>query len=191
MVQRVVDGRRHRGIALGEVASETRWRTSAIRRRRCRRLAAPRPLVGRRLRRRRTARGRRSRRPLPSASWRPDRDPARAGPHPRRPRRRHDAPVAGVPHHRQRRQHPVADGGNRLAGDRPAARHHHQGHRSVGRLDAGPRLGARRPRLPQRQRRRGGHRRDARHRSGGRASSTAPDTCGAGCRIRSSSRWRR
>ena len=52
------------------------------------------------------------------------------GPHPRRPRRRHDAPVTGVPHHRQRRQHPVADGGDRLAGDRPAARHHHQGHRS-------------------------------------------------------------
>ena len=129
--------------------------------------------------------------PLSIAPWRPDRDPTRTGPHPRRPRPRHDAPVAGVPHHRQRRQHPVADGGNRLAGDRPAARHHHQGHRSVGRLDAGTRLGARRPRLPQRQRRRGGHRRDARHRRGGRLRQRRRIRLGPACRIRSSSRWRR
>ena len=121
----------------------------------------------RRLHGRRTARRCTPAWPLSTDSGRVDRDPSGSGPDPGWPRPCHDAPVAGVPHHRQRRQHPVADGGDRVAGDRPADRHHHQGHRSVGRLDVGACLCHRRPRLPQRKRRRGGHRRDARHRRGG------------------------
>ena len=118
-------------------------------------------------------------------------DPSRSGPDPRRPDRGDDVAVAGVPHDRECRQRAVADGRDRGAGHRPAARHPHPRHRPVGRFDAGACVGRRRDGVLTRRLGLVGDRHHARRPAPRSASSTGGSTCGAGCPTRSSSRWRR
>ena len=70
-------------------------------------------------------------------------DPHRTGADPRHPRGGDDACLAGVPHHRERRQRAHPERRHRRAGGRPADRDPHPRDRPLGGVDARPGVGRR------------------------------------------------